>query len=73
MAVYSDEEVYGMELGYFRYQTFTSSDPRAKGVRVKHFTWKQVERATKLRVDTVVFDCEGCWVDVVAKHKGKFR
>ena len=73
MVVFSDEEVYGMELGYFRYQTHTSADLQAKGVRVKHFSWEQVERATNLRVDTVVFDCEGCWCDVLANNMEKFR
>ena len=73
MAVFSDQEVSGMEMEYLRYQTHTSSDTMAKGVRVKHFTWEQVERATNLQVDTVVFDCEGCWCDVVATNMDKFR
>ena len=59
--------------GYYGYQTKTSSDPDANGIRVNHFTWDQVEKSTRLTVDTVIFDCEGCWCDIVAKNKDKFR
>ena len=55
------------------YNTRTSDDQDAKGTRVKHFTWNQVEKTTGLVVDTVIFDCEGCWCDVVSKNKEKFK
>lgn len=56
-----------------RYNTQTSGDTDAKGVMVRHYTWDQVEKATGLKVDTVIMDCEGCWIDVVRENLEKFR
>lgn len=56
-----------------RYNTQTSGDKDAKGVMVRHYTWDQVEKATGLKVDTVIMDCEGCWIDVVRENLEKFR
>ena len=55
------------------YLTETLDDPGAVGPRVLHFTWGQVESNTGLSVDTVIFDCEGCWWDVVKTYKDQFR
>ena len=55
------------------YNTRTSSDKGALGVRVQHFTWDQMERFTGLKVDTVILDCEGCWIDLVKENLEKFR
>ena len=60
-------------LGYYGYNTKTSVEHVANGIRVNHYTWDQVEKSTGLKVDTVIFDCEGCWCDVVTKNKDKFR
>lgn len=57
----------------FTYNTKTSADTGANGVRVKHITWEQVETVTGLKVDTVILDCEGCWIDVVKENLEKFR
>ena len=57
----------------FTYNTKTVADPRAKGVEVGHFTWEKVERVTGLKVDTVILDCEGCWIDFVRDNLEKFR
>lgn len=55
------------------YNTQTTADKGAKGVRVRHFTWDFVEKATGLKVDTVILDCEGCWIDVVRDNLEKFK
>ena len=33
----------------------------------------KLEAETGLRVNTVILDCEGCWVDLVSTYKDKFR
>ena len=38
-----------------------------------HFTWDQVEQATNLTFNTVIFDCEGCYNSMVEEHKEKFN
>jgi len=55
------------------YNTRTSGDKDAEGVMVRHYTWDNVERVTGLKVDTVIMDCEGCWVDIVRENLDKFR
>ena len=55
------------------YYTKTSADMGAKGIRVKHFTWDMVEKVTGLKVDTVILDCEGCWIEFLNENKEKFR
>ena len=55
------------------YYTQTSEDIGAKGVKVKHFTWNDLELETGLKVDTLILDCEGCWVSFVKQNKDKFR
>ena len=57
----------------FTYNTKTAADPLAKGVQVGHFTWEKVEKVTGLKVDTVILDCEGCWIDFVRENLEKFR
>ena len=42
-------------------------------VRVKHFTWAQAEEMTGLSVNTVILDCEGCYVDFLAENFERFR
>ena len=42
-------------------------------VRVKHFTWAQAEEMTGLSVNTVILDCEGCYVDFLADNFERFR
>ena len=34
--------------------------------------WK-LEAKTGMRVNTVILDCEGCWVDLVSTYRDKFR
>ena len=36
-------------------------------------SWDLVEKITGLKVDTVILDCEGCWIDVVKENLEKFR
>lgn len=55
------------------YNTRTSGDKDAKGITVGHFSWDLVEKMTGLKVDTVILDCEGCWIDVVKENLEKFR
>ena len=55
------------------YNTKTSNDKEAQGVRVKHFTWDEVEKNTGMVVDTVIMDCEGCWTDLVKNNLEKFK
>ena len=55
------------------YNTQTSANNDAKGVVVSHFTWDYMEKMTELKVDTVILDCEGCWVDLVRENLDKFR
>ena len=42
-------------------------------VKLRHFTWAKVEAEMGVAVDTVVMDCEGCWVDLVDTYIDKFR
>ena len=32
-----------------------------------------MEAKTGMRVNTVILDCEGCWVDLVSTYRDKFR
>ena len=33
----------------------------------------KLEAETGMRVNTVILDCEGCWVDLVSTYRDKFR
>ena len=47
-------------------------DLGAEGIRVKHFSWDQVEKGTGLVFDTLVIDCEGCLYGIIEKYREKF-
>ena len=47
-------------------------DLGAEGIRVKHFSWDQVEEDTDLVFDTLVIDCEGCLYDIIENYRDKF-
>ena len=55
------------------YNIRTSHNNEDRGVKVRHFNWELVEKMTELTVDTVIMDCEGCWVDLVKENLDKFR
>ena len=42
-------------------------------VRVRHYTWSQAEEMTGLSVNTLILDCEGCYVDFLAENFERFR
>ena len=42
-------------------------------VKLRHFTWDDIEDEVGRVVDTVIMDCEGCWVDTVDTYFDKFR
>ena len=72
MEGYKDEEKMGED-------EKKSYNKRAKKVedremvRIRHFTWDYVEQETRLRVNTVIIDCEGCWVEFIDTYEDKFR
>ena len=53
------------------YARQTSTDKSAKGTRVTHFTWPEVERLTGLDFNTVIFDCEGCMPAILHSFTGR--
>ena len=42
-------------------------------VKLRHFTWSDIEAEVEQTVDTVIMDCEGCWVDLVDTYIDRFR
>ena len=42
-------------------------------IRLIHFTWDDIEAEVEQTVDTVIMDCEGCWVDLVDMYIDRFR
>ena len=74
MAGYKDEEKMG-DGERKSYNKRSNNEDRGGGemVRIRHFTWDYVEERTRLRVNTVVIDCEGCWVEFIDKHEDRFR
>ena len=65
----NDEE----DTGYAK-QTIKNGNANEKNiVEIKHFPWSHIEKETKLRVDTVIMDCEGCWVDIVDTYTDRFQ
>ncbi len=74
MEGYKDEEQMG-EAERKSYNKMTKKDgmEHAEMVRIKHYTWDYLEKETRLRVNTVIIDCEGCWVEFIIKHEDKFR
>ena len=76
MAGYKDEEEMGMgenkgeDKGYNKR---SKKEDTGEMVRIRHFTWDYVEEQTRLRVNTVILDCEGCWVEFIDKHEDRFR
>ena len=42
-------------------------------VRIRHFTWDYVEQSTQLRINTVILDCEGCWLQFIEEHEDRIR
>merc|ERR1711884_634610 len=59
-------------LGYNRRPVAVAGRGRGM-VRVRHFTWSQAEEMTGLSVNTLVLDCEGCYVDFLADNFERFR
>ena len=55
------------------YGTRTSDKQGVAGTKVKHFTWDMVEKTTGLKPNVIIFDCEGCWYNVVKENKEKLR
>ena len=75
MEGYRDEEEMG-EKERKSYNKRARTDAGEEGgdmVRIRHFTWDYVEQSTQLRVNTVILDCEGCWVEFIEDHKDRFR
>ena len=55
------------------YTTRTSDKQGVAGKTIKYFTWDLVEKTTGLKPNVIIFDCEGCWYDVVKENKDKLR
>eukprot|EP00090_Calanus_glacialis_P019130 TRINITY_DN29471_c0_g1_i1.p1 TRINITY_DN29471_c0_g1~~TRINITY_DN29471_c0_g1_i1.p1 ORF type:complete len:122 (+),score=31.29 TRINITY_DN29471_c0_g1_i1:154-519(+) len=53
------------------YTTRTSDKQGVAGKTIKYFTWDLVEKTTGLKPNVIIFDCEGCWYDVVKENKDK--
>lgn len=49
------------------YNTYTSES--GDGVRIGHLTWDQVARHSDLKFNSIVFDCEGCYVPFLREYK----
>ena len=47
-------------------------DSDNKMVKLRHFSWNDIEDEVGETVDTVIMDCEGCWVDMVDTYIDKF-
>ena len=56
------------------YNTITTEEEFAgKGAWVGHYTWEEVEKTTNMTFNTVLFDCEGCYLKVVKENIDKFK
>ena len=72
MEGYKDEEKMGEDENK-SYNKRAKKDDDMGMVRIRHFTWDYVEQETRLRVNTVIIDCEGCWVEFIDTYEDKFR
>ena len=72
MEGYKDEEEMG-EDEKKSYNKRTKKNEDREMVRIRHFTWDYVEQETRLLVNTVIIDCEGCWVEFIDTYEDKFR
>ena len=54
------------------YGKATTLEKNARGVKVSHFTWDEIEKATGLKINTIIFDCEGCIFPIMTLYKHKF-
>ena len=54
------------------YGKTTSLEKNVCGVKVSHFTWDEIEKVTGLKINTIIFDCEGCMFDILSLYKDKF-
>jgi len=70
LVLVDEEQFINMPLGYAK---ITSEDKSAKGTHVKHFSWDAIERQTGLKINTIIFDCEGCMFPILKAYRHKFK
>ena len=69
LVLVDENQLINMPLGYAK---VTSEDENAKGTHVAHFSWDDIETQTGLKINTVIFDCEGCMFPILKAYKHKF-
>ena len=70
LVLVDEEQFINMPLGYAK---VTSEDKTAKGTHVKHFSWDDIESQTGLKINTIIFDCEGCMFPILKAYRHKFH